>query len=200
MYVKGYHNGDEMHLYKGKEKKIKSNSIFSNSLLPQDRRFDMLVLPMFSGEEQYGLLLAETRQEHFMYATQIASQVSVSIEVLEIIKKQNAIKKELERNLAETVANNRVLDEMSRSDHLTGVLNRRGFLNTARQIIGDEANYGKRAIAIYADMDNLKIINDEFGHDEGDYSLKTIAQALTESFRQSDLVARMGGDEFAAFA
>jgi len=200
MYVKGYHNGDEMHLYKGKEKKIKSNSIFSNSLLPQDRRFDMLVLPMFSGEEQYGLLLAETRQEHFMYATQLASQVSVSIEVLEIIKKQNAIKKELERNLAETVANNRVLDEMSRSDHLTGVLNRRGFLNTARQIIGDEANYGKRAIAIYADMDNLKIINDEFGHDEGDYSLKTIAQALTESFRQSDLVARMGGDEFAAFA
>ncbi len=200
MYVKGYHDGDDMHLYKGKEKKVKSDSIFSNNLLPQDRRFDMLVLPMFSGEEQYGLLLAETKQEHFMYATQLASQVSVSIEVLEMIKKQNAIKKELERNLAETVANNRVLDEMSRSDHLTGVLNRRGFLNTARQILSDESNYGKKAIAIYADMDNLKIINDEFGHDEGDYSLKTIAQALTESFRQSDLVARMGGDEFAAFA
>lgn len=200
MYVKGYHDGDDMHLYKGKEKKIKSNSIFSNGLLPQDRRFDMLVLPMFSGEEQYGLLLAETKQEHFMYVTQLASQVSVSIEVLEIIKKQNAIKKELERNLAETVANNRVLDEMSRSDHLTGILNRRGFLNTARQILGDENNYGKQAIAIYADMDNLKIINDEFGHDEGDYSLKIIAQALSESFRQSDLVARMGGDEFAAFA
>ena len=89
---------------------------------------------------------------------------------------------------------------MSRSDHLTGILNRRGFLNTARQILGDENNYGKQAIAIYADMDNLKIINDEFGHDEGDYSLKIIAQALSESFRQSDLVARMGGDEVAAFA
>lgn len=200
MYVKGYHDGDEMHLYKGKEKKIKLTSIFANNLLPKDRRFDMLVLPMFSGEMQYGLLLAETKQEYFMYATQLASQVSVSIEVLEIIKKQNAIKKELERNLAETVANNRVLDEMSRSDPLTGVLNRRGFLDNVRQVLGNEANYGKKAIAIYADMDNLKIINDEFGHDEGDYSLKTIARALSESFRQSDLVARMGGDEFAAFA
>lgn len=200
MYVKAYHDGDDMHLYKGKEKRIKTNSLFANSLLPQNRRFDMLVLPMFSGEEQYGLLMAETRLEYFMYASQIASQVSVSIEVLEIIKKQNAIKKELEKNLAETVANNRVLDEMSRSDHLTGILNRRGFLNTTRRVLEDEKNYGKKAIAIYADMDNLKIINDEFGHDEGDYSLKTIARALTESFRQSDVVARMGGDEFAAFA
>lgn len=199
-YVKAYHDGDDMHLYKGKEKRIKTSSLFANSFLPQDRRYDMLVLPLFSGEEQYGLLMAETRLEHFMYASQIASQVSVSIEVLEIIKKQNAIKKELEKNLAETVANNRVLDEMSRSDHLTGVLNRRGFLNTTRRVLEDPQNYGKKAIAIYADMDNLKIINDEFGHDEGDYSLKTIAKALTESFRQSDVVARMGGDEFAAFA
>ncbi len=199
-YVKAYHDGEDVHLYKGKEKRVKTSALFANALLPQNRRFDMLVLPMFSGEEQYGLLMAETRLEHFLYASQIASQVSVSIEVLEIIKKQNAIKKELEKNLAETVANNRVLDEMSRSDHLTGVLNRRGFLNTTRRVLEDEQNYGKKAIAIYADMDNLKIINDEFGHDEGDYSLKTIAKALTESFRQSDVVARMGGDEFAAFA
>ena len=200
LYLKGYHDGEEMHLYKGKEKKIKTNSIFSSKMLPQDRRFDMLVMPMFSGEEQYGFLMAETRLEHFRYASQIASQVSVSVEVLEIIKKQNAIKRELEKNLAQTVANNRVLDEMSRSDPLTGIQNRRGYLDTTKRILADEKNYGKKAIAVYADMDNLKIINDEFGHDEGDYSLKIIAQTLVESFRQSDVVARMGGDEFAAFA
>ena len=68
------------------------------------------------------------------------------------------------------------------------------------KIINDSNNYGKRAIAVYADMDGLKIVNDEFGHDEGDYSLRTIADILTESFRQSDVVGRMGGDEFAAFA
>ncbi len=200
MYVKAYYNGGKTHLYKGKEKKIKTNSMFSNNLLPKDRRFDMLVLPLFSGAEQYGLMLVEAKPRYFMYTVQFASQVSVSIELLEIIKKQNAIKKELERNLAETVENNRVLDKISRSDHLTGILNRRGFLNTTRRIIEDESNHGKKAIVIYADMDNLKIINDEFGHEEGDYSLKTIANALSVSFRQSDVVARMGGDEFAAFA
>ena len=199
-YVKAYHDKGETHLYKGKEKRMKMDNIFSSRLMPDNRRFDMLVMPLFSGEMQYGLLLTESKLEHFRYASQIACQVSVSIEVIEILRKQGAIKKELERNLAKTVANNKVLDEMSRSDPLTGISNRRGFLDTVKGIMEDQKNYGKRAIAIYADMDNLKIINDEFGHDEGDFSLKTIAKALSESFRQSDVVGRMGGDEFAAFA
>ncbi|MDE5863254.1 MAG: GGDEF domain-containing protein, partial [Lachnospiraceae bacterium] len=138
--------------------------------------------------------------DEFSYVLQIASQVSVSLEVLEILNKQNAIKQELELNLAKMVENNKVLDIMSHSDPLTGIANRRGFLDTVNGILTDERNYGRKAIAVYADMDNLKIVNDEFGHDEGDFSLKTIAKALSESFRQSDVVARMGGDEFAAFA
>ncbi len=199
-YVKAYHNQEEIHTYKGKEMRIKPDTVFSRKFMPHDRRFDMLVMPLFSGEEQYGLLLTESELEYFRYASQIACQVSVSIEVLEILKKQNILKKELEKNLAKTMANNKVLDEMSRMDPLTSIYNRRGFLDTVKGIMDDERNYGKRAIAVYADMDNLKIINDEFGHDEGDFSLKLIAKALTESFRQSDVVARMGGDEFAAFA
>ncbi|MGN0153373.1 MAG: GGDEF domain-containing protein [Lachnospiraceae bacterium] len=199
-FVKAYHNQDDIHLYKGKEKRIKPETVFSSKFMPVDRRFDMLVMPLFSGAEQYGLLLTESELEYFRYASQIACQVSVSIEVLEILKKQSALKKELEKNLAMTVANNKVLNEMSRSDPLTGISNRRGFLDTVKRIMEDEHNYGKKAVAVYADMDNLKIINDEFGHDEGDFSLKTIAKALTESFRQSDVVGRMGGDEFAAFA
>lgn len=200
LYVRAYHNQEEVCLYKGKQRKIQWDNIFSKLIMPNNRRFDMLVMPLFSGTKQYGLLLTESELEPFRYASQIACQVSVSLEVIEILKKQNAIKKELESNLAKTVANNKVLDEMSRSDPLTGICNRRGFMNTVKQIMENGKNYGKKAVAVYADMDNLKIINDEFGHDEGDYSLKTIAKALSESFRESDVVGRMGGDEFAAFA
>ncbi|MBQ9982995.1 MAG: GGDEF domain-containing protein [Lachnospiraceae bacterium] len=200
LYVKAYYDGDDVHLYKGKEKRVKSSGLWLSQLLANDRRYSVLVLPLFSAEEQYGLLALEVEVGHLHYASQLACQVSVSLEVLEIIARQNAIKKELEQTLAKTEANNRVLDELSRSDQLTGVLNRRGFLDTVKQYVEDERNYGKKAIAVYADMDNLKVINDEFGHDEGDYSLKIIAKALTESLRQSDVVARMGGDEFAAFA
>lgn len=200
LYVKAYYDKEASYLYEGLEREIDFDDIFTEKFLPKDRRFDMLVTPLYSGEEQYGIMMLETDLDKFRYASQLACQISVSIEVLEIIKKQNALKKELEENLAKTVANNKILDEMSRSDPLTGISNRRGFLDRVKNIMENEFNQGKRAIAVYADMDNLKIVNDEFGHDDGDFSLKTIANALVESFRQSDVVARMGGDEFAAFA
>jgi diguanylate cyclase (GGDEF)-like protein len=122
------------------------------------------------------------------------------MEAINIIKEQKEIKKHLEESLAKSVAANKKLDEMSRIDPMTGVTNRRGFFMTIREILKDPVNHGKKAVAIYADMDNLKIVNDEFGHDEGDFAIKTIAKVLSESFRSSDVVGRMGGDEFAAFA
>lgn len=200
LYIKAYHNRDDVHLFSGNEKDIQADSIFASDIMPKDRRCDMLVLPLFSREDIYGIIMTESEMDYFRYATQIACQVSASVEILEILDKQNAIKQELEKNLARMEESNRVLDVMSHSDPLTGIANRRGFLDTVNKILTDENNYGKKAIAVYADMDNLKIVNDEFGHDEGDFSLKTIANALSESFRSSDVVARMGGDEFAAFA
>ena len=89
---------------------------------------------------------------------------------------------------------------MSRIDPLTQIANRRGFITKVKQLVTNPHNKGKRAVAVYADMDNLKIVNDEFGHDDGDFALTSIAHILTDSFRESDVVGRMGGDEFAAFA
>ena len=200
LFAKAYYKDENSYLYEGTECPVSFKEVFSDRFLPTDHRYDMLVTPLFSGEEQYGLMLLEGDLDKVRYASQLACQISVSIEVLDIIKKQNAIKQELEKNLAQTVANNKILDEMSRQDPLTGISNRRGFLDRVKTIMESEVYKGRKAIALYADMDNLKLVNDEFGHDEGDYSLKTIARALDESFRQSDVIARMGGDEFAAFA
>ena len=200
LYIRGHYDKDEVKMYSESEGAIGCEDIFSDKYMPKDRRFDMLVLPLFTGEVQYGLLLIETEFESFKYAQQVACQISISMEAINIIKEQREIKKQLEVNLAKSVAANKMLDEMSRIDPMTGVTNRRGFFTTIREIIKDPQNRGKKAVAIYADMDNLKIVNDEFGHDEGDFSIKTIAKILSESFRSSDVVGRMGGDEFAAFA
>lgn len=199
-YIKAYHDHDKVELFQGEEKEVDITKIFTSRWTPGDRRYNMLLIPLFSNQRQHGLLLLETDVDYFQYAIEIARQISVAIEVIEIIRRQNEIKDELESNLAKTVETNRILDEMSRKDPLTSILNRRGFLDYVKKIVSNTENYGKRALAVYADMDNLKIINDEFGHDEGDYSLRIIAKALSESFRQTDVVARMGGDEFAAFA
>ena len=89
------------------------------------------------------------------------------------------------------------LRSLSLSDELTGLHNRRGFLTLAEQQIKIANRLRKRLLLIYADMDNLKWINDTLGHKEGDQALKDLAGLLSQTFRASDLVARMGGDEFA---
>ncbi len=199
-YIRASHDGDKVSVYDEYEKVIKCCDIFSDANMPTEHRFDELVLPLFSNEVQFGLSLMEVDIESFRFAQQIACQISVTLEVLDIIKEQNKIKKELEINLAKTVETNKLLDEMSTMDPMTGVKNRRGFFQVVENIIRNEANRGKKALAVYADMDCLKVVNDEFGHDDGDFSIKTIANTLSDSFRKNDVVGRMGGDEFAAFA
>ncbi|MCM8776092.1 MAG: diguanylate cyclase, partial [Candidatus Omnitrophica bacterium] len=82
-------------------------------------------------------------------------------------------------------------------DELTGLYNRRGFLIHAEQQV-KLANRTRRGFfLLFADLDDFKKINDNFGHPEGDNALRETAKILKTTFRGSDIKARMGGDEFA---
>jgi len=88
------------------------------------------------------------------------------------------------------------LRSMALLDELTGLYNRRGFMSLAAQQIL-LANRSKRGfILLYMDLDDLKRTNDRFGHLAGDFALKEVAGILKAGFRVSDIIARMGGDEF----
>jgi diguanylate cyclase (GGDEF)-like protein/PAS domain S-box-containing protein len=89
---------------------------------------------------------------------------------------------------------------MSVRDDLTGLYNRRGFSLLAEQRLKDDRRSGSILTMVYADVDHLKFINDRFGHSAGDIALVLCAQALEETFRESDVVARIGGDEFVVLA
>ncbi len=88
------------------------------------------------------------------------------------------------------------LHELSIKDDLTGIYNRRGFMELA----GKQLHIAKRSkenlFLLYIDVDNMKWINDSLGHQIGDQALTEIATILRKTFRQSDIIARMGGDEF----
>jgi len=90
-----------------------------------------------------------------------------------------------------------VLQSLAVRDELTGLYNRRGFLTLVDQQIKSANRNGLNFILCLADLDGMKQINDQHGHGEGDQALKTTADILTECFRTSDIVARIGGDEFA---
>lgn len=89
---------------------------------------------------------------------------------------------------------------MSLSDELTGLYNRRGFMTLAEQELRIAHRMKRGVILLYADLDDLKVINDGFGHIEGDNMLKDTARFLQELFRESDIIARIGGDEFVVFS
>jgi diguanylate cyclase (GGDEF)-like protein len=90
--------------------------------------------------------------------------------------------------------------ELALNDMLTGLYNRRGFLTFANQLLKLSNRAQRGLILIYADLDNLKRINDDYGHEAGDKALVSIAQVLHETFRDSDVIGRVGGDEFAILA
>jgi diguanylate cyclase (GGDEF)-like protein len=102
------------------------------------------------------------------------------------------------RDITEQRAHAERLLDQSLTDELTGLLNRRGFHALANARIA-EARRSRTPMALfYADVDGLKRINDELGHEQGDRVIQDAARTLREVFRGGDIVARIGGDEFVA--
>ena len=103
----------------------------------------------------------------------------------ELIRVRREIKEMAERLRAE-----------SWEDELTGLRNRRGFLTTAESRLALARRTGNEVTIVFADIDGMKAINDQFGHAAGDDALRETAKLLSRSVRDSDVVGRLGGDEF----
>jgi diguanylate cyclase (GGDEF)-like protein len=94
----------------------------------------------------------------------------------------------------------RELRYLALTDDLTCLFNRRGFFAAATQQLKLAQRNGQKLLLLFCDVDNLKKINDSYGHREGDLALIHTADALEQTFRDSDTRARLGGDEFVVLA
>ena len=104
---------------------------------------------------------------------------------------------EMQQRLAAQQERIEKLEALSPTDELTGVLNRRGFMAHFARAMATARRAGGGGILAIIDVDDLKAINDRLGHLAGDAVLKRVAAVLTDNVRESDVVARIGGDEFA---
>jgi len=102
----------------------------------------------------------------------------------------------LEKEIAEREHLQAELHALSVNDELTGLYNRRGFIMLAEQQWLQAKRRNEEFVLLYADVDNLKTINDTLGHVRGDEALKEISSIIKRTFRASDILARIGGDEF----
>jgi diguanylate cyclase (GGDEF)-like protein len=106
----------------------------------------------------------------------------------------------LSRSIRYSIERNHLFQQLkaiSITDELTGLYNRRGLLMLAKKQLDLAARMNKTMRLIYMDIDNMKWINDNLGHHEGDNALRNIANILKQAFRDYDILARIGGDEFA---
>jgi len=100
------------------------------------------------------------------------------------------------RDITERKKFEETLRNSSLKDDLTGLFNRRGLLKQAAPYFDFARRQKENLLLLFIDLDGMKKINDEFGHNEGDNALINTAAILNHSFRSSDIIARLGGDEF----
>ena len=109
----------------------------------------------------------------------------------------------LTRTIHFAMERNRLIQEVrstSLTDDLTGTYNRRGFIALAKQQMKLARRNEKEFLILFIDIDRLKMINDVFGHVEGDNAIVRLAHIMRQTFRDSDIIARIGGDEFIVLA
>jgi diguanylate cyclase (GGDEF)-like protein/PAS domain S-box-containing protein len=139
-----------------------------------------------TGESVQSEHMSKRDNRYFLQTLSPAKDEDGNIVAITVISKDISDRKHMEEELR----------SLSLTDELTGLYNRRGFLALADQYFKIVNRMKNKISILYADLDHLKTINDTFGHQEGDRALIEAAGILRETFRESDVAARIGGDEF----
>ncbi len=159
-----------------------------------------LVQPIFSGTKNYGFILCFLKDNTFslynLFLRIVNNAITQAYEYTSSVFKNQ----KLENQNTKLILDNSDLSLQSKTDELTKIFNRRGFYEFGQKALDVTIEMGGSGLVFFADMDNLKYINDTFGHKIGDVAIKAQATVLTQALRANDVVGRLSGDEFAIVA
>jgi|GEM_PF-1895069 len=174
----------------------------------------VVVTPIQSAQGVIGVLVNDAAiskaelnivdQDMLAVFSSLLGDITERVRVEELIKSHASaieiVNKELHSEIANRVRLEAELRTLSLTDSLTGLYNHRGFLALGQQQMKSAKRNKQDVVLLFADLDNLKWINDNLGHQEGDFALTKIADVFRGCFRESDIMARIGGDEFVVLA
>jgi diguanylate cyclase (GGDEF)-like protein len=143
--------------------------------------FARATVPLWNGDSVCGVLAVWNSERRPLS--------SAGIEMLEALAR-------LSGGHLEAVASAGALRHSAERDSLTGLLNRRGFERAFSSEIARAERYARSLAAIAIDVDHFKAVNDNFGHEAGDIVLRAVANAISNTIREADTAARIGGEEF----
>ncbi len=168
---------------------------------PDSTKHVYVAFLLFAKTYQYGIMLCETDAESLGLLYGVALQISTAKAYMQISRQENEAKRQLYETLKELKEKNEVLSFVSSTDALTGLYNRRGFIEQAVEEVNK--HIGSCAAIFFSDLDHLKQINDEYGHQDGDFALINAGMIMKETFdsfgREGAVCGRIGGDEFVSF-
>lgn len=156
--------------------------------------------PLFLKDIQYGYLICKVTHTDFTLNSLLLKIITSLVIQAYSYTKTLSQKTYLENQNQKLEEKNQELNVKAKTDELTGLLNRRGFMEYGQKIILFSTDLETSGIVFFADLDGLKQINDNFGHEYGDKAIKAQAKILKEAFRKTDVVGRLSGDEFGIVA
>lgn len=147
------------------------------------------VFPIYHCSIQYGYMIFRPGNFDSTLYTILCTSFSSVIAASYTYTKSLLERQKLTRNNSE-------LMHISHTDEMTGLLNRRGFMQHGQQAVLMSLDMNQTGFVVFGDMDGLKKINDTWGHEAGDRAIKAEAKILQKTFRTTDVIGRIGGDEF----
>ncbi len=190
-----------------KESNYKGSKVFSIQSIKyaKKRRFDLVITNLHEGILTLSALLELYEKTPILYIGQnkeLAEQ-AINRGAQDFLMESELTPQLLTRIFHYSITREGIkntLRERSFTDDLTGIYNRRGFFTLAQQYMGVAQRTHHGFLLFMFDLDFFKAINDTYGHASGDLALIDVANSLVTAFRSNDIIARIGGDEFAVIA
>ena len=184
---------------------FKTKRLLPEEYLQSDEHINLVIQPLFYRDDHFGYVVFDGANAKEVDMDDIRSTISSNLHTIilfedlnKALKDKNDALREVSLLNAQLSTMNVKLEKASRTDELTQVFNRRGFYSAIERKL--KKNQLAMPITLfYADMDDLKKINDKMGHAAGDQAIALTASILSNCFRDEDIIGRMGGDEFVVF-
>ncbi len=148
-----------------------------------------IIIALFHNLIQYGYMILRCDAYDFGVYDIIQHSLSTLLDFSYFYTK-------LQNEHSQIKAQNSKLNLIAHTDELTGLNNRRGFMDFGQLALDNCKTIKQSGLVIMCDLDGLKNINDTYGHETGDLAIKAIAEILNSNFRSNDILGRIGGDEF----
>ena len=179
-----------------------SSLVLPEEYYPKDRRYSLVVESLYLSGDQLGRICYEwsIKDSEMLSNLMLNGQISAAIKNIHMYNEQNRIQATVNNLMNNLTKMNTQLENQSKTDELTELLNRRGFIDKSTIMLRQAKELKQDCKLMFLDLDGLKIINDSFGHQHGDTAIKEFANILSRVFRKNDAISRFGGDEFVILA